>query len=144
MAEYFNTEKHPFNFYVSTLESKVSNTVYSMSTFRDINAVRIEFYSERNLSWVVAHTKNAGRAGRWWMMRVGGGSLPPYLASADLCPDTASKPPSLRWRLGKLTDVCCKYVHCIAGTQVQPAPTCDHVWTRGEGGAGRRVDLGIF
>ena len=35
MAEYFNTEKHPFNFYVSTLESKVSNTVYSMSTFRD-------------------------------------------------------------------------------------------------------------
>ena len=63
MAEYINTEKHPFNFYVSTLESKVSNTIYIMSTFRDINAVRIEFYSERNLSWVVAHTKNAGRAG---------------------------------------------------------------------------------
>ena len=59
---------------------------------------------------------------------------------------TESKPPSLRWRLGKLTDVCCKYVHCNAGTRPspdrynQPLPV-DHVWSR-EGLSW--VDLGIF
>ena len=65
--------------------------------------------------------------GQW-----GVGHCLPYLAweLASACA-TESKPPSLRWRLGKLTDVCCKYVHCNAGTQpspdtrqVQPAPTC--------------------
>ena len=63
--------------------------------------------------------------GRWWM-RVGVGRPPPLPglgAGQCLCPATASKPPSLRWRLGKLTDVCCKYVHCNAGTQ--PLPLLD-------------------
>ena len=90
------------------------------------------------------------RAVRQWWMRVEGGSLPlSYLAwelaSADLCPATASKPPSLRWRLGKLTDVCCKYVHCNAGTQT--GTTSPYLWTMcgpGEREGPGWVDLGIF
>ena len=100
----------------------------------------------------MAHEKNAGRAGA--VVDEGGGGSPPlpYLGAGQCqCPATASKPPSLRWRLGKLTDVCCKYVHCNAGTQPlplpdrynQPLPVTMCGPGRGRDGLGS-VDLGIF
>ena len=84
---------------------------------------------------------------------MGGGETPPLpglpCLGAGPCTATASKPPSLGWRLGKLTDVCCKYVHCNTGTGPdrynQPlSPACEPCVDQAEREGQGAECIGVF